>query len=221
MKKKHLALIVILVILILLYLKKDVVFAPRYLGDLHMHTTCSDGKNSYEAVVEKAISSRLDFIAITDHTICPDVIAKCKAETKLLCIPGQEVTGERLHILALNVNKYISPNLPLSKQVAEIHKVGGLAIAAHPNANIFYYSDTELKNSGFDAQECTGDSKERRFLPCVYDSDTHNIENLAWQFNSCLGPIKNFEDLKSAILNNKCVRTVNLHLLSRDQPLRW
>lgn len=221
MKKKHLALIVALAILTLLYLERDTIFAPRYLGDLHVHTTCSDGKNRYEAVVEKAIASKLNFVAITDHTICPEVVAKCKAETKLLCIPGQEVTGERLHVLALNVNKYVSPNLPLLKQVQEIHKSGGLAIAAHPNADIFYYSDSELKDSGFDAQECTKDSKERRFLPCVYNSDAHKIENLAWQFNSCLGPIKNFEDLKGTILSNKCVRTVNLHLLSEDQPLKW
>lgn len=36
-------------------------------GDLHMHTTDSDGADSIEAMVQKAISLNYEYIAITDH----------------------------------------------------------------------------------------------------------------------------------------------------------
>jgi hypothetical protein len=214
MKRKLPILIFLIIVTAFLYFEKDSIFTPKYLGDLHMHTTCLDGVNSYEEMVESALAARLNFIAITDHKICQEVITKCKAETKLLCIPGQEVTGKRLHILALNINKYISPNLPISKQVEEIHRQGGLAIAAHPNVDIFYYTDTELADSGFDAQECTGNPKERRLLPCVFNSDAHNTIDLGWQFNACTGTIKSFSDVKTSILSKKCSRSITLPLFS-------
>ena len=37
-------------------------------GDLHMHTTATDGKNSLEEMVEAAIARGLSYIAITDHS---------------------------------------------------------------------------------------------------------------------------------------------------------
>ncbi|HHD77479.1 MAG TPA: DNA polymerase/3'-5' exonuclease PolX [Campylobacteraceae bacterium] len=37
-------------------------------GDLHMHTTYSDGLDTIEAMVQKAISLNYDYIAVTDHS---------------------------------------------------------------------------------------------------------------------------------------------------------
>lgn len=37
-------------------------------GDLHMHTTASDGENSIEEMVAAAMARRLEYIAITDHS---------------------------------------------------------------------------------------------------------------------------------------------------------
>jgi len=80
-------------------------------GDLHMHTTCSDGQNTYDEMVQRAIELHLDFIAITDHVgiserECHNAsIVKCKAETRLLCIPGAELTA-RLHLLAIGFHQW-------------------------------------------------------------------------------------------------------------------
>ena len=175
-----------------------------------MHTLCSDGKNAYEEMVQSAIQNNLSFISITDHWLCNDVVKACTEEKRVLCFPGQEISSPGRHLLAINITKKIDSNLPLIKQVEEVHLQGGIAIAAHPNAKEFYYTDEELKNSGIDAQECTSNSKERRYLPCVWDSDAHNSQDVAWQFNSCLIPINNINDLKTAILYNKCQRAESL-----------
>src|SRR5213079_1576441 len=37
-------------------------------GDLHMHTTASDGRNSLEQMVEAARARGYEYIAITDHS---------------------------------------------------------------------------------------------------------------------------------------------------------
>lgn len=207
MKKIFPILFLLLAVVAFLYIYHNKIFSPKYLGDLHMHTSCSDGKNTYEEMIQTAIKLKLNFIAITDHKICNETFARCRNETRIICFPGQEITG-RIHLLAVNITKYIDPKLSLHEQVAEIHAQGGIAIAAHPNSKDFYYIDSELKDSGIDAQECTSDSSERRFLPCVWDSDAHNTKDLAWQFNSCNVQIKSINNLKSAILNHNCGRTI-------------
>lgn len=221
MKKNLPILIFLFFILALFYFNRDSLFTRNFLGDLHIHTNCSGGKNSYEQMVEEALKKKLDFIAITEHEPCLEVITKCKTETRLLCISGRELTGERIHLLALNTRGGIDPDLTLAKQVEEIHRQGGFAIAAHPNAEKYYYTDSELKGLGIDAQECTGDTKERRFLPCVFDSDAHETSNLAWQFNSCVGLIKNFEDLKTAILSKKCSRSITIPLFPTKKNINY
>ena len=62
-------------------------------GDLHMHTTCSDGTATYDEMVEQALALHLDFIAITDHVGIAEREChnesneKCEAETRLICFP--------------------------------------------------------------------------------------------------------------------------------------
>jgi hypothetical protein len=207
---KFFLVVFICIMAVALYLKKDSFLTPSYTVNLHMHTTCSDGKNSYDEMIEAAVKLKIDFVALTDHTICPENTAKCVAETRILCMPGQEVTGERTHLLALNVQQYINQDMPIERQVSKIHSLGGFAIAAHPNAKDFLYTDQELINNNIDAMECTSNINERRPLPCVYDSDAHNAYDLGWQFMSCSMPVNSFEDIKTAILSKKCFRSTAL-----------
>lgn len=187
------------------------------IGDLHIHTTCSDGRNDYETMLKQAVKMRYAFIAITDHrladnSLCKENIRKCREEKRLLCIPGMEVTG-RVHLLALGITASINEKLPLKQQVIEIHKQGGIAIAAHPYGVGRLYSDADLFESGLDAVECGGISavdwrhfgelQKKYHLPCVYNSDAHYVFQML-AYNLCEGKIEKFEDLKQAIQNNSC-----------------
>lgn len=84
-------------------------------GNLHTHTSCSDGEDSYEEVINAAIKLGWGFIAFTDHrfsgestygpifkpsksyleSTCQDIYQKCPKEKRLLCVLGQEVTGKK------------------------------------------------------------------------------------------------------------------------------
>jgi DNA polymerase (family X) len=46
----------------------ELVRVEQILGDLHVHTNASDGKASLTEMVEAAIASGLDYLAITDHS---------------------------------------------------------------------------------------------------------------------------------------------------------
>ena len=188
-------------------------------GDLHMHTTCSDGANTYEEMVQRAIEMHLDFIAITDHVGISErdchneAIIQCAAETRLLCIPGAELT-DRLHMLAIGIHQRIDPHLPLHSWIEETHRQKGLAIAAHPYDKRWKYSDDELYHSGLDAMECARGTTEENELqwqlsdkfniPCVYNSDAHYQRDLGWRYNVCSVPIHSVADLKAALIGRKC-----------------
>jgi putative hemolysin/predicted metal-dependent phosphoesterase TrpH len=194
-------------------------FEPgKSIGNLHMHTTCSDGRNSYEEMVQKALSLKFSFIAITDHSyggsaLCEDVIRQCRDERRLLCIPSVEVTG-KTHLLAIGIQNSIDKRLPVKKQVEEIHRQGGIAIAAHPFRSRSPYTESELFETGLDAIECKGipaDKKAAFFdkirehaIPCVSNSDAHNVAVMEVSWVMCDGEIRSFNDLKAAMKEKRC-----------------
>lgn len=150
-----------------------------------------------------------------------DALEKCKNEKRLLCLPGQEVTG-RVHILAIGINEMVNFPKDATKEtdiknvVEEIHRQGGLAIAAHPFNPEHHarFTEEELINSGFDAVECERASfsenqklnalSKKYNLPCVYNSDTHELGMLRTVYTVCTQKIKSLNDLKEAIQGNKC-----------------
>ncbi|MEO8611485.1 MAG: CehA/McbA family metallohydrolase [Chloroflexota bacterium] len=63
-----------------------------YKGELHCHTFHSDGDSSPEALVWRAESLGLDFLAVTDHNNRSQTVSLVNLETSLILIPGYEVT---------------------------------------------------------------------------------------------------------------------------------
>jgi len=184
-------------------------------GDLHMHTTCSDGENTYEEMVQASLELGFDFIAITDHGICQDVAQACRQETRLLCIPGQEVGGN-VHMVALGIRQEISHGLSVKEMVRLIHEQGGFAIAAHPYNFSPNYTDEEMFQSGLDARECQADGEFNRLvngewvkidipeIPCVYGRDAHSAKDLGIHYGECDADIHTYDDLITAIKAFKC-----------------
>lgn len=106
-------------------------------ADLHLHTRWTDGTVSPKKMVELAVSTGIDAIAITDHnTSVPSDIAIDYATQNNLpieVIRGMEVSSKDGHVLALNLEGTIKPNMPLEETIKEIHRQRGFAIIAHPN----------------------------------------------------------------------------------------
>ncbi len=105
-------------------------------ADLHMHTRFSDGWPSPAELVDHvARHTVLDVIAVTDHdTIEGALRARERAarRSRLEVIIGEEVTSSDGHILALFIERRVSPGMSAAATVHAIHEQGGLAVAAHP-----------------------------------------------------------------------------------------
>jgi len=100
--------------------------------DLHVHTCYSyDAVTTLKEVVTYSKKQGLDGVAITDHDTLLGAL-KLTQKTKLIVIPGIEITALGGHVLALNLTRSIPQKLDLSETVQRIHEAGGIAVAAHP-----------------------------------------------------------------------------------------
>jgi hypothetical protein len=68
-----------------------------YRGELHCHSEHSDGDSHPRIVIERAEALGLDFLAITDHNVLSQQVELAGLHTRLMLIPGMEVTTYRGH----------------------------------------------------------------------------------------------------------------------------
>ncbi|MGQ9586230.1 MAG: CehA/McbA family metallohydrolase [Anaerolineae bacterium] len=108
----------------------------EYVGNIHLHTTLSDGTGSMEEVVAEAREAGLDFLIPTDHNVfSPD--GEGWWEGVLLLI-GEEVNDtkrepEGSHYLALGLREDVAPLAGEMQRVIEaVRRQGGLGFLAHP-----------------------------------------------------------------------------------------
>lgn len=109
----------------------------EYHGNIHMHTTYSDGGGPFDELVDGAVRAGLDFVIVTDH----NVLVRDKEEgyrRGVLTLVGQEVNDrERAalgnHLLCLGVENDVS-GLARDPQalIDGVKEQGGLAFLAHP-----------------------------------------------------------------------------------------
>lgn len=208
-------------------------------GNLHTHSTCSDGVGSYENLIDLAKKLDFSFLALTDHRLlsrqpctgptfkgcnnnsCDEILKKCEEEKRLLCLHGEEINlPNGAQILGLGMKSTVDGQRPLPEVVEQIHAQGGIVIAAHPWQKETKFTQQELVGSGFDAMECGGGTRKQNayfaklskdyHLPCVYNSDAHAVGTLRRVYNLCDQKIETFEDLKKAIKDDTCRRFIPL-----------
>lgn len=114
-----------------------------YRGDLHLHTVHSDGRRTPAELAAGARAAKLDFFVSTEHnTTSAHGVWGEFAGPDLLIIDGEEITTRNGHYTALGLPagtwidwRYrATDGGGLHRFVDRIHRAGGLAVAAHPNA---------------------------------------------------------------------------------------
>jgi predicted metal-dependent phosphoesterase TrpH len=114
-----------------------------YRGDCHVHSAISfGGELTLKQLAAGARAVELDFIATTEHNTSDTHSAWGPlAGDDLLVILGQEVTTQTGHWLALGIDpeqvidwRYGLRNNVIDRHLDEVHRAGGLCVAAHPHA---------------------------------------------------------------------------------------
>ncbi len=109
----------------------------EYFGNIHMHTTHSDGSGSFDDLIDGAVKGRLDFVFVTDH----NVLVRKEEEgyrRGVLTLVGQEVhdtkrepTGN--HLLCLGVESDVSGQAADPQQLIDaVGQQNALTFLAHP-----------------------------------------------------------------------------------------
>jgi predicted metal-dependent phosphoesterase TrpH len=108
-------------------------------GNLHCHTTASDGRLSPQATAEWFRGAGYDFLALTDHNTVVDPAA---VDAGGLClIPATELTaaggalGGSYHLVALGLEPGIGlppPATPAPQSAAWLRRQGAVVFVAHP-----------------------------------------------------------------------------------------
>jgi len=109
--------------------------APPVRGAIHVHSRRSDGTADVEAIAAAAARAGLDFVILTDHGDGTRESDPPQYREGVLCIDAVEISTEQGHLVALGL-----PQAPYSlggearDVIDDIARLGGFAIAAHPNS---------------------------------------------------------------------------------------
>jgi hypothetical protein len=107
-------------------------------GNLHTHTTGSDGRHAPEEIARRYRSAGYDLLAITDHGVVTDVAGL--SDDNFLVLFGAEMdgdtseTGESYHICTFGLSGVAqAPDSPAVQQAVDWARGnGGEAVIAHP-----------------------------------------------------------------------------------------
>lgn len=103
-------------------------------GNLHAHTTFSDGARSRQAVIDDYADRGHGFLMISDHDIYtgPEDYATLHSRG-LALIPGNEVSAAGPHMLHVNASARLAPDNSRQQVIDQALKTGGWTVLNHPN----------------------------------------------------------------------------------------
>jgi hypothetical protein len=197
--------------------------------DLHVHTNYShDGESSVEACLKQAEERGLDVIAITDHDTTEGALYAMKCDSRVLVIPGIEISTADGHLIALGITTAIPSDQGFAETVAQAHAAGALCIIPHPYHKWRHGAALKVKTAismvdaveTFNSRYITGAANRKAARkaaffkkPCVAGSDAHNARYIGYGVTLVDAPLE-VPAILDAIREGKC----QIH--GRMTPLR-
>ena len=132
---------------------------PWYKGNLHCHSTNSDGRSSPLDVARYYRDIGMDFVTLSDHNVLTPVTEYAGAlSPECIGIPCCEYTGNRnAHVVAVDVDSTVQPGddlrdaeVPaiLQDGVDKTLAAGGVPVLCHPCWNWTFDDETILRLTG-------------------------------------------------------------------------
>ncbi|MFO7959175.1 MAG: hypothetical protein R6X33_18980 [Candidatus Brocadiia bacterium] len=115
---------------------RELMEGPWFKGNLHLHSTRSDGGKDYRTVARLYAERGYDFIFITDHHIAADI--ESLHSLPLLALNGAEVSGRdrngaSYHVLALGCDAPLPETDSFDDLLLELKDRDALLALAHPH----------------------------------------------------------------------------------------
>lgn len=104
-------------------------------GNLHAHTTRSDGRRPPQEVIRDYAARGYDFLMFSDHDVwtSPDDLAVLDP-CGMVLLPGNEITAGGPHILHVSAGRKVAPHPRRQEVLTEISAdPGSFSVVCHPN----------------------------------------------------------------------------------------
>ena len=103
-------------------------------GNLHTHSTRSDGKHELQEVIDRYATGGYDFLMMSDHDVyTSDEDYAALNQNGLILIAGNEITANGVHILHVHADRQVAPHENRQQVLDEINAGRGFSIVTHPN----------------------------------------------------------------------------------------
>lgn len=103
-------------------------------GNLHSHTTRSDGQRSPQEVIDDYARRGYKFLMLSDHDVLTSIEDLRDLDAKgMVLIPGNEITGDGPDLLHVNARRKISPVGQRQQMIQDATASGGFIVVCHPN----------------------------------------------------------------------------------------
>lgn len=108
-----------------------------YKGNIHVHTTASDGGKTWAEVGELYAGAGYDFVFATDHWVASNVEDE-SSSSPLLWLDGIEIdgwddSGAMYHVVCLGKTDPLDPETSFTDAMQSAREQGALLILAHPH----------------------------------------------------------------------------------------
>ncbi len=115
-------------------------------GNLHTHTTNSDGTHEMQEVINTYADLGYQFLSISDHDIFTGQSVYEQIDSKgLVLIPGNEISKDGPHLVHVNGDRLIKPHVNRQLVFDEAKATQGFVVVAHPNLDYnFNFCPIEL-----------------------------------------------------------------------------
>lgn len=131
-----------------------------YPGNIHIHTTYSDGTGTVEEITAHAAAAGLKYIVVTDHETLAGLPEEGLRQGVAVLV-GAELNRESHHYLALGLERIIPGNVEDPQEMVDrVRRAGALGFMAHPFETGSPYIDggksfpwTRFPKSGFTGLE--------------------------------------------------------------------
>ncbi len=102
-------------------------------GNLHTHSTRSDGAHAPQDVLNLYAKAGYDFLMMSDHDVyTTEADYKALDSRGLVLITGNEISAKGVHLLHVHADKLVSPHEDRQQVIHEIAQGRGFSIVNHP-----------------------------------------------------------------------------------------
>ncbi|MES2461686.1 MAG: CehA/McbA family metallohydrolase [Armatimonadota bacterium] len=103
-------------------------------GNLHTHSTRSDGARDVQTVIDDYASRGYDYLMISDHDIYTSIEDHAQWQSgRMLLIPGNEITRNGPHLLHVAADRFVAPDKDRQAVINEVASGTGFVIVNHPD----------------------------------------------------------------------------------------